>query len=310
VGINKERNSLVVQGLESLTKGSPDAPRYSKSVHYSNVQLYVGDYEFPSKPDSGSETPEIVPVFATRMSTTKATYMSSTRRWIWNRYAASTSPALPQAPGIAPRKNRIRVDWPKTIPRAAPTQEFEYDTPEGAVKDITYTPCPPTLAHLYPSAIPYTRPDAIAVQDAYILSLHSPSSHPYNPAVPMEQYLFRELSNPHSRAKKQQRWQARLAAREEVRDDFINTAVTNSKTQGQTRAEAKREGEFKWKVHDRQVDKLRNQERFVVRGAQERIDRREKRRARKAVRKDVALRNLILAPAPNQFIPPTQKTTS
>lgn len=56
-------------------------------------------------------------VWATRLSTSKPFFIRKHGVWVWDRYAAATSLALPtsdDAADVPARKNRIRIPWPST----------------------------------------------------------------------------------------------------------------------------------------------------------------------------------------------------
>lgn len=60
----------------------------------------------------------------------------------------------------------------------------------------------------------------------------------------------------------------------------------------------------------REAKKARQAERAVQRGAGEKLARKKARKARKAMKRDEALRNLVLEPAANQVLPPSQTATA
>jgi 1,6-anhydro-N-acetylmuramate kinase len=110
--------------------------------------------------------------------------------------------------------------------------EFDYDTPASVVKAITWEPSDLSQSSLYPPYFHIPAPESLqrttpeekelaararAVQDAYIRGETSPS-------VPMEQYLARELANPHSRARKQERWEQTKEERDKLRVRFMKAA--------------------------------------------------------------------------------------
>lgn len=122
----------------------------------------------------------------------------------------------------------------------------------------------------------------------------------------MEIYVHRELTNPHSRAKKQERWQARQLykrslLRHMVREEYKNL---NGRTKRDARADAT------WKCRNRLIEerKAEVKRRWVNRGAEANLLNRRARRAKKAERLQKKLRNLTLDEAPNQAVP-GRKTT-
>lgn len=316
LSVDKTRNLVNVKGI-TRSRGQGDTEsRVARSIHYSNLQLFVGEYEFPAK---DGEKPKTVDVYATRLSTSTPSYIPAARRWVWNRYAASTSPELPTPEGVAPRKNRIKIAWPTIVRRILPSVEFNHDTSASAVKEITWVPSdlsqssqfPPYFHIPAPTSLQRISPEqkelaarAISVQDAYIKGV-------YDPSIPMEQYLARELSNPHSRAKKQERWQQAREDRDRLRVQFMKAAKAarftgDSATTvglGLTKTQAAREGAFLFEAHVRATEKARREERAALRGADEKLARKQARKARKAAKKEKALRELTLEPAPNQVLP-------
>ncbi|KAG8703204.1 hypothetical protein FRC08_003010 [Ceratobasidium sp. 394] len=317
LSIDKTRNLVNVKGI-TRSRGSDDnKARVSKPIHYSNLQLFVGAYEFPAK---GGEEPKTVDVYATRLSTSTPFYLPAARRWVWSRYAAGTSPELPTPEGVAPRKNRTKISWPDIQKRLPPTVEFDYDTAPSVVKEITWKPADISQYLLYPPYFHIPAPEsqqritpeqkelaarARAVQDAYIRGENDAS-------VPMEQYLARELANPHSRARKQERWQNAKEERDRLRVRFMRAAKearsmggsTTSVGLNLTKTQAAREGAFLFEAHVRKAEKARRLERAVQRGAVAKLARKKARKARKAAKREEALRNLVLESAPNQVLPP------
>lgn len=167
-----------------------------------------------------------------------------------------------------------------------------YDTTGDAVAEVTYVP--PTL----PSdpKVPLPR---VPSEKEYIKSLSKRSA--FDLATPVELYLQKELSNPHSRAKKQARWQAQKVYKRTLLDEMIKEEYAN--LAGRSRKDAKAEATWKWKnrlIEERKAEVMR---RWVNRGAEARMQNRKARKARKADRMRRKLQNLVLADAPNQVIP-------
>lgn len=85
------------------------------------------------------------------------------------------------------------------------------------------------------------------------------------------------------------------------KSDFVRAEVAD--LDGRRIEDAKREGLVRWKMAIRAMERERNHRSWVFRGAQAKL---EMRRARGVARKEKrtrAIRNLVLTPAPNQFIP-------
>lgn len=169
-----------------------------------------------------------------------------------------------------------------------------YDTVTSAVTEITYRP--PTLP-LTPNAFETLAP--VPSEQEYIRSLAKRSA--FDPAAPVEIYVHRELTNPHSRAKKQARWQAYMLYKRSLLDQMIKEEYAN--LMGRTRREARAEATWKWRNRLYQEQRARKKERWVARGGEARQARRKVRKAKKAERLQRKMRELVLAPAPNQIIP-------
>ncbi|KAH9999462.1 hypothetical protein BJV77DRAFT_594222 [Russula vinacea] len=89
--INKLSNRVYLKGASENTGRGGGL----KNVHYSRCQLFIGDFEFPPK---GKLTePRTVPVFATRIGTSAPHWQPTSARYVWDRFAAGTTPRLPSA---------------------------------------------------------------------------------------------------------------------------------------------------------------------------------------------------------------------
>jgi hypothetical protein len=145
-------------------------------------------------------------------------------------------------------------------------------------------------------------------ENAYIQSVLDPKNGAYDATTAMELHLQKELSNPHSRAKKQARWQAALAARQELLTQYVRRELKDLK--GRTRREARAEAVWKWRERlaaDRREEKKR---RWIHRGGEAALLGQRAREARKERKRDERLRNLVLKEAPNQVNTVTAGTSS
>jgi len=154
-----------------------------------------------------------------------------------------------------------------------------------------------------PFALPSARvePEAKSEEGEYIESVLDPQNRAYDETAPMELHLKKELSNPHSRAKKQARWQAAFVRQRELLAQYVREELKDLK--GRTRREARAEAVWKWRERlaaDRREEKKM---RWIHRGGEAAQLRRKARRARKERKLDERLRNLVLKGAPNQVIP-------
>jgi len=140
-----------------------------------------------------------------------------------------------------------------------------------------------------------------ATEKAYLRTLFNPSAVPFDTSAPMEVHLTKELSNPHSRAKKQARWQAATKRKSTLFKKFIAQELTN--LNGRSIRDARAEAAFKYRQKLEEERKAEKKRRWLtkVRGAK--MDRNSRRKARKAEKQKEKLSQLVLKDAPNQFIP-------
>jgi hypothetical protein len=162
------------------------------------------------------------------------------------------------------------------------------------VMAVTYKPfaLPPDTSTAAPDANP---------ENDYIQSVLDPEKRVYDAATPIELHLQKELSNPHSRAKKQARWQAAFARRRELLKQYMRHELKDLK--GRTRRETRAEAVWKWRERlaaDMREEKKR---RWIHRGGEAALVRMKARRARKERKREERLRNLVLEEGPNQIIP-------
>lgn len=282
--INKLSNRVYLKGASSTrTDGS------LKNVHYSRCQLFIGAFEFP--PRGKATEPRTLPVFATRVGTSKPYWQPMGARYEWERFAAGTTPRLPEA---SKTSNRIKIPWPKQIDR--PTyQPTLYTSKAEDVVAVTYKPF--TL----PSDESAAAPQVGTTENDYIQSVLDPEKRAYDAAAPMELLLQKEVSNPHSRAKRQARWQAAIVHRRELLAQYVQKELKDLK--GRTRREAR--AEAVWKCRERLAADLREEKkrRWVSRGGEATAVWKKGRRARKERKRDERLRRLVLKDEPNQVIP-------
>lgn len=282
--INKLSNRVYLKG--SSTSSAREGGL--KNVDYSRCQLFIGDFEFP--PKGKATEPRTLPVFATRVGTSKPHWQPRGARYEWDRFAAGTTPRLPGKTKIS---DRIRIPWPKRPerPKYEPTL---YTAKAEDVMEVTYKP------FALPSDTSATVPKENQEND-YIQSVFDPEKRAPDAAAPMELHLQDELSNPHSRAKKQARWQAALARRREMLAEYVQRELKDLK--GRTRREARAEAVWKWRERlaaDLQEEKKR---RWIHRGGEAALVRRKERKERKERKREERLRNLVLKEGPNQIIP-------
>lgn len=125
---------------------------------------------------------------------------------------------------------------------------------------------------------------------------------PYSQNFPAELFLARELSNPHSREKKRERYLASKARQESLLKEYIAKELKKS-IEGRNRREAVAEATFKWRERVRLDRKAELKKRWVARGLQARLERRKRRAQEKLDGEKKKLRELVLREAPNQVMP-------
>jgi hypothetical protein len=174
-----------------------------------------------------------------------------------------------------------------------------YDTGEAEARKVTYEP--PKLGQA-------------AHADVYIEALRTPDqiySATIEDGAPirrnvndlkMEVRVYKELSNPHSRAKRQKRWQEKQAEDKELLQKFITAEETKARFSG-SKKEARALAVFKWRQKLHQDRRTEVRRRWIKRGDEARMERKEKRKENKARRRSQALAQLVLEEAPNQVIP-------
>lgn len=159
---------------------------------------------------------------------------------------------------------------------------------------VTYTP--PVL----PATTKLPLPKLPSHHD-YIKYLSTPEKSSFEPSQPMEVNLVREISNPHSRAKKQARWQAKKVYERELLMQFLRAELKT--LGGRTRREARADATFKWQQKLDEEKKAELRRRWQNRGQEARLVRKRVRAARKEKKKSDRLTNLVLEQGKNQFLP-------
>ena len=161
--------------------------------------------------------------------------------------------------------------------------------------EVTYT-LPPL-----PNSLQEDLPPRGSEHD-YIRSLFNPTAISYNAALPMELNIERELSNPHSRAKKQARWKAREVENKKLLEEFIEREYRSLK--GRTKREARADASWKWREFVANEARETKMKKMKNRGTEARRERKKFRKARKAARQRQILNEMVLPAGKNQFIPP------
>lgn len=160
--------------------------------------------------------------------------------------------------------------------------------------EVTYTP--PALP--ISTKLPLPRAPS---EHEYITYLTSPAKSSFKPSQPMELNLVREVSNPHSRAKQQKRWQEKQEYERAMLMQFVRAELKDLK--GRTSREARAEATFKCRQQMDDDRKAELKRRWQNRGQEAKLVRKRARRIRKEVKKSERLTNLVLQQGNNQVLP-------
>ncbi|KAF5393976.1 hypothetical protein D9757_000333 [Collybiopsis confluens] len=284
--INKFRNRVYVRGVNE--KVAANTRPKDKNFHYSRCQLFLGEHELPLKP--GETERRLISVFAQRLGTSSPAWNSHYRTWQWDRFATKVTPTIPERRG-----ERISIPWPTPKPKIH-GEATSYDTSKEDVLRVTFQPPPfsPTLRGVLPR---------VPTEAQYLRALYNHSHQPFfaGSQPPVEQFLYKELSNPHSRAKKMKRWQETRRAKRALLDDYIREEVRESR--GRIVGQAKADAAFRWRQTLHQDKQALRKMKWIQRGGQEKLERKIQRRARKEEKQKLRLASLTLKEEPNQFIP-------
>jgi len=124
----------------------------------------------------------------------------------------------------------------------------------------------------------------------------------------MEIHLRKELSNPHSRAKKQARWQARQVHKQELLQSYLKRELKVSASRNQTAKEARAEATWKWQMAIDEEEKTLKNRKWRNEGLRARLLRKKERKAKKVVLHRRRLAEMVLTGGRNQVMPVSQPT--
>ncbi|KAF9008806.1 hypothetical protein BDQ17DRAFT_1397967 [Cyathus striatus] len=269
LSINRMTNRVYVKGptVEAVEGQTPK----NKNFHYSRCQLFIGNYEFPSK--NSSDEPKVLPVFAQRVGTSSPFWNRFFHRFQWMRYKFL---------GQYPRRNYIP----------------NYDTLKEEVARVTYTP--PSFPISFDGVIP--RPPA---EEDYLTVLYNRGkvdSSIIPKSAPVEVFLLNELSNPHSRAKKLKRWKQRQFQEKGLFKEIVEEEL--AQTNGRTEREARAEAAFRWRQHLGAKKQEMRKQRWKHKATAAKSEKKNARKERKEIKQRKRLAELVLKEQPNQYIPP------
>ncbi|KAG5644945.1 hypothetical protein DXG03_007410 [Asterophora parasitica] len=173
-------------------------------------------------------------------------------------------------------------------------QVVPHDTTKEEVMKVTYTPpsFTPTMRGLIP------RPS----EAEFLRVLYNPHlPNNFGDSPPVEGYLFRELANPHSRAKKHARWLAWQVQKKQRLEQYFQEKLSDLR--GRSVREAKAEAAFKWRRDLEEEKEALRKQRWKKAMGEEALAKQSKRRDRKEAKQRQRLTQLVLKDEPNQFIP-------
>lgn len=293
LSINRISNRVFVKGTANAGEENTGKVPPSKNYHYSKCQLFLGNYELP--PSKNSAEPQVVPVFAQRLSTSQPSWNPFFRRFDWKRFGTRTVPVIPHLRG-----ERIAIPWPKPAKPTHP-DPTTYDTPKEDVVKVTYKPpsFTPSLKGLIPP-----RP----TEDQYLTTLFNPHrQNKFDDSPPIEGYLFRELANPHSRAKKLARWKNSQFTKRARLAEITSEELKN--LNGRTQREGKAEAAWRWRQEMEEERAAQKKRRWKHKAAEAKMEKQQKRRARKEAKQRQRLTALTLGEEANQVIPKDMLTS-
>jgi hypothetical protein len=170
-----------------------------------------------------------------------------------------------------------------------------YDTKQEAVEKVTYK------IPLLPTSLKDPLP-RYPEESAYIKTLYKEQRSPFH--EPVEVHLYKELSNPHSRAKKQARWQNHKIRTQKLLTDHVRDEL--SSLNGRSVREARAEAIWKWRRRLQNEKEAEKKRRRKNKGAEARMARKKARKERKDLKQRQRLTEMVLWDEPNQIIPKDQ----
>ncbi|KAF4619461.1 hypothetical protein D9613_005417 [Agrocybe pediades] len=285
LSINKLSNRVFLKGTAEDTADANQPPK-TKNYHYSRCQLYIDELRV-RPPDDPTGTPIYAPVFASRIGTSQPKWNHKQSRWVWARFAMATVPKL-----ATPRT--IRIPWPEAPKRRYPEAGL-YDTTKDVVSKITYQ-----LPKFDPSPsepLPPV-PEEKAYLD-YVYNAHLGKY--YDPSAPFEIYLQPDLANPHSRAKKLERWKSYQAGIDALRKKITTYELQH--LDGRTEKQARADAAFKWREQVKEEQAKKKKARWMHTDQMLKWARKSEKKAKKEDRQRRRLTELALKEEPNQVIP-------
>lgn len=174
-----------------------------------------------------------------------------------------------------------------------------YDTPAEEVAKITYQ-----LPLFDPAPLgPLPR---IPEEEEYLKHVFNPHLEVgYDASAPFELYLQPDLANPHSRAKKLERWKGYQAAIHTLRKKITDNELQH--LDGRTVKQAKADAAFKWREQVKDEQQKRKKARWMHSAQMAKWEKKAEKRSKKEERQRRRLTELTLKEEPNQVVPASLK---
>lgn len=169
-----------------------------------------------------------------------------------------------------------------------------YDAPHDVVAQVTYQL--PEFSPSLAKPLPSVSEDAFL---ASIINLHLRDS--VDASAPVEPFLHKELSNPHSKAKKLKRFKEYKIRTQILLKEMLAHELKNH--QGRKPQEARAEAMFKWRATLKREREERRKMRWKHKAEMANLERKAARKARKEAQQRRRLTEMVLQKRPNQVIP-------
>lgn len=164
-----------------------------------------------------------------------------------------------------------------------------YDTLKNDVARVTYRP---------PKLIRGVMPKVPSEQD-FLAAIYQNRSFGRIPVA--EIYLAAELSNPHSKAKKEARKVAHQYYKKTLLKEYVAAELADMN--GRSVREARADAAWKWREKLSREQEEGRKQRWKIRTTQRKAERKQARKIRKDAKQRERLSHLSLRPEANQFIP-------
>lgn len=126
----------------------------------------------------------------------------------------------------------------------------------------------------------------------------------YNESLPFEVYLDHELANPHSRAKKLERFKIYQANTQILLKKIMAEELRN--LDGRNVRQAKADAAFRWREQVKADQEKKKKTRWMHSARIGELERKASKKTKKEERKRRLLTEMVLKEEPNQFVPKYQ----